>query len=78
MKKLILILCLLISTPAFAGTYALINASDVVVGFISYDGVSPYTPPTGYQIVRADNVTPPPSVGYTYADGVFTNPNAGE
>lgn len=53
--------------------WCLIDASGNVDNVISYDGVSPYTPPTGMTLVQSDVA----GIGWTYINGVFTNPNAG-
>jgi hypothetical protein len=54
-----------------------LNKDGVVVNVIEYDS-QPSTPPAGFQdghvAVQADNV----SIGWTYANGTFTNPNPPE
>ena len=56
--------------------YAIVK-NDVVVNIIEYES-QPTTPPAGFEsghvAVQADNV----SVGWTYANGTFTNPNPPE
>ncbi len=56
--------------------YAIVKGG-VVVNVIEYES-QPTTPPAGFEegyvAVQADNV----SVGWTYANGTFTNPNPPE
>lgn len=52
--------------------YCLIDAAGNVVNVILYDGISPYKPPEGLTLVQSDVA----GIGWTYANGVFTNPNA--
>jgi len=56
--------------------YAIVK-NGVVVNVIEYES-QPTTPPAGFEeghvAVQADNV----SIGWTYANGTFTNPNPPE
>ena len=52
-------------------TYALIDVQGNVDNLIAFSSTP--TPPTGYQYVPIGNQ--PVSVGWTYANGVFTNPS---
>lgn len=52
--------------------YCLINASKTVENVISYDGVSDYPIPQGYQLIQSDVA----AIGWVYVDNVFSNPNA--
>ena len=54
--------------------YAIVDATNTVINVIAYDGVSPYTPPTGTTLVQSDVA----AIGWTYANGIFTNPNANQ
>jgi hypothetical protein len=56
--------------------YAIVK-DGVVINVIEYES-QPYTPPAGFEeghvAVQADNV----SIGWTYANSTFTNPNPPE
>lgn len=58
--------------------WCLVDANGMVDNVISYDNApsspeySPYTPPTGMNLIQSDVA----GIGWTYANGVFTNPNA--
>jgi hypothetical protein len=51
-------------------SWCLIDTSGSVDNVISYDGVAPYTPPTGMTLVQSDVA----GIGWTYENGVFTAP----
>lgn len=53
--------------------YCLVDESGIVQNTIVYDGISPYTPPSGFTLAQSDIA----GIGWTYANGVFTNPNQG-
>jgi len=55
--------------------YCLVDVSGNVANIIVYDGISPYTPPSGYtlQLDPAQQA----GIGWAYVNGVFTNPNVG-
>ena len=53
--------------------YAVIDQNGNVVNIIVYDGFSPYNPGVGMTLALSDIA----GVGWTYANGVFTNPNNG-
>jgi hypothetical protein len=71
MRSLFLALAL-VSAPAFAGNYALVN-NGAVVNVIAWDGVSAYTPPAGDSAVP---LTGNAGIGWAYANGTFTAPAA--
>ena len=57
--------------------YCLIDENGDVQNTILWDGDTvnnPYPVPAGWQIKQSDVA----GIGWTYANGVFTNPNAGE
>lgn len=56
--------------------YAIVDGTGTVSNVIAWDGVTPYAPPTGTTLILD-----PTSIvgrGWTYANGIFTNPNAGD
>jgi hypothetical protein len=46
----------------------------VVENSIVWDGVSNWSPPTGYEVVETTAMENAPGPGWLYADGVFTQP----
>lgn len=55
-------------------SYAIVNTSGLVVNVVLWDGVSPWFPPDGLTAIRAGDSGA--GVGWNYADGVFSNPDA--
>lgn len=51
--------------------YVLVDANGIVQNTIVWDGVSGYTPATGFVVLQAPDGT---VMGATYASGTFTNP----
>lgn len=52
-------------------TYAIIDATNVVINTVIWDGKPPWQPPDGCIAVKA---TEGVSIGWTYVDGVFSPP----
>lgn len=53
--------------------YAMINvATNVVENLIAWDGVSPYSPPDGYILVKVED--PQVTTSWLYVDGQFVSP----
>ncbi|MFL9904228.1 hypothetical protein PQR71_39925 [Paraburkholderia fungorum] len=69
MRYLLLALAL-VSAPAFAGNYALVN-NGTVVNVIAWDGASPYAPPSGETVVPVPGNA---GIGWSYASGMFSAP----
>lgn len=53
--------------------YAVVDTNGNVVNVVSWDGVTAYNPGAGLALVQSNTA----AIGYTYANGVFTNPNQG-
>lgn len=58
--------------------YPLVNADGNVQEVIIWDGVTTYAPPSGLTPILDQNSPPQVSIGWTYANGVFTDPKKGE
>lgn len=71
MRYLFLVLAL-VCAPAFASNYALVN-NGTVVNVIEWDGVSPYSPPSGSTVVPVSGNV---GIGWSYTNGTFTAPAA--
>lgn len=54
--------------------YAVIDAGNIVVNLIRWDGVAPYAPGAGLTLVQSDAA----AIGDVYIDGTFTKPEAQE
>lgn len=53
--------------------YCIIDGTGNVINVIIWDGVSAYTPPAGTTLIQSNTA----GIGWTYANGIFTNPNQG-
>jgi hypothetical protein len=55
--------------------YAMVNnQTNVVDNAIVWDGVTPYTPPDGYTLVKIpdpNDTEPTPGIGWLYVNGAF-------
>ncbi|MDE2233857.1 MAG: hypothetical protein KGJ90_07190 [Patescibacteria group bacterium] len=70
MKKIIFVICLL-SSSAFADSYAVVDQNGNVVNVIEWDGVSNYPPPAGDTLVKDPYIPPRVGIGWTYQNGQF-------
>lgn len=52
--------------------YAQVDVNGNVTNVAAWDGVSDFPQPDGITLVQSDVA----GIGWTYANGVFTNPNA--
>lgn len=53
--------------------YCVIDENGIVQNIILYDGISTYIQPEGILLVQSDIA----GIGWTYENGIFTNPNSG-
>lgn len=51
-------------------SYAVVNSESKVINIIIWDGVSPYSPPDGFQLIKSDTAI----IGWEWDGQSFVNP----
>jgi hypothetical protein len=70
LMRYVLLLLALLCAPVYAARYAVITGG-TVANIIEWDGVSPYSPPSGSTVVAAPDTA---GLGWSYANGTFSAP----